>query len=55
VVCEFELESTATFQGELGDLQELLGNLLENAFKWSKQRVLLTVKPSTPRACRVPG
>ena len=32
------------FYGEVGDLQELLGNLLENAFKWGKQRVLLTVK-----------
>jgi len=44
VVCEFEVDSGAQFYGELGDLQELLGNLLENAFKWSAQRVLLTVK-----------
>ncbi len=34
----------ASFYGELGDLQELIGNLLENAFKWSAQRVLLTVR-----------
>lgn len=44
VVCEFEVDPGANFYGELGDLQELLGNLLENAFKWSSQRVLLTVK-----------
>ena len=44
VVCEFEIDPGASFYGELGDLQELLGNLLENAFKWSAQRVLLTVK-----------
>jgi two-component system sensor histidine kinase PhoQ len=44
VVCEFEVDPGANFYGELGDLQELLGNLLENAFKWSAQRVLLTVK-----------
>ncbi|MBN8803316.1 MAG: GHKL domain-containing protein, partial [Stenotrophomonas acidaminiphila] len=33
-----------------GDLQELLGNLLENAFKWARRRVLLTVRsiPSAP-------
>ncbi|PJK00040.1 two-component sensor histidine kinase [Lysobacteraceae bacterium NML75-0749] len=43
VLCEFELDETACFHGELGDLQELLGNLLENAFKWAKSRVLLTV------------
>src|SRR6185503_16798074 len=26
------------------DLQELLGNLLENGFKWARRRVLLTVR-----------
>jgi two-component system sensor histidine kinase PhoQ len=55
VVCEFELESSATFQGELGDLQELLGNLLENAFKWSKQRVLLTVNSEHAKGMSRPG
>ena len=48
VVCEFELDPAANFHGELGDLQELMGNLLENAFKWSKSRVLLTVKAEPP-------
>jgi two-component system sensor histidine kinase PhoQ len=43
VVCEFEIDPKARFYGEPGDLQELLGNLLENAFKWAKSRVLLTV------------
>ena len=42
--CEFDIDPLASFYGEVGDLQELLGNLLENAFKWGKQRVLLTVK-----------
>jgi two-component system, OmpR family, sensor histidine kinase PhoQ len=45
VYCEFELDPSARFHGELGDLMELLGNLLENAFKWAGQRVLLTVRP----------
>jgi len=44
VLCEFEIDSEARFYGEVGDLQELLGNLLENAFKWASSRVLLTVK-----------
>jgi len=43
-LCEFEIEDGAVFYGEQGDLLELMGNLLENAFKWTKHRVLLTVK-----------
>lgn len=43
VLCEFEVDEDARFYGETGDLQELLGNLLENAFKWADARVLLTV------------
>ncbi len=45
VLCEFEIAADARFHGEVGDLQELLGNLLENAFKWARSRVLLTVVP----------
>lgn len=47
VFCEFEIEPGVNFYGEPGDLQELLGNLLENAFKWAKRRVLLTAR-ATP-------
>jgi two-component system, OmpR family, sensor histidine kinase PhoQ len=45
VYCEFELDPEARFHGELGDMMELFGNLLENAFKWARKRVLLTVRP----------
>ena len=44
VLCEFDVDANARFFGEPGDLQELLGNLLENAFKWADSRVLLTVR-----------
>jgi len=54
VLCEFEIEPSARFHGEQGDLMELLGNLLENAFKWAKQRVLLRVdRPNGGRALRI--
>src|SRR3546814_4541290 len=44
VLCEFDVAEGSQFLGEPGDLQELLGNLLENAFKWARSRVLLTVR-----------
>ncbi|QSX79986.1 ATP-binding protein [Agrilutibacter solisilvae] len=55
VLCEFEIEPGAQFHGEPGDLQELLGNLLENAFKWARSRVLLTVAPGERTENRRPG
>ena len=55
VLCEFEIAAEARFHGETGDLQELLGNLLENAFKWARSRVLLTVAEGTPVPGRRPG
>ena len=55
VLCEFDLDEGMQFYGEPGDLQELLGNLLENAFKWAKSRVLLTVKPTACETGRRPG
>ena len=44
IVAGFEIDDAARFYGEIGDLQEVLGNLLENAFKWAKSNVLLTVE-----------
>ena len=55
VVCEFEIDGDARFYGELGDLQELIGNLLENAFKWSERRVLLTVRSENEKGMGRPG
>ncbi len=57
ILCEFDIDEKARFYGEEGDLLELLGNLLENAFKWARHRVLLGVRslpPTNPRVWR-PG
>ncbi len=55
VLCEFELDPDARFYGELGDVMEVLGNLLDNAFKWAKSRVVLTTRIlRTPKSNR-PG
>ena len=44
VLCEFEMDEGAAFYGEQGDLLELMGNLLENAFKWAGHHVLLVAR-----------
>ena len=54
-VCEFEIDPEARFHGEPGDLQELLGNRLETAFKWAQSRVLLTVHSGDQELQRRPG
>ncbi len=41
VQCSVDIESSTIFHGDPGDLMELLGNLLDNAFKWSTRRVQL--------------
>jgi signal transduction histidine kinase len=42
----------AKFQGERQDLEEMLGNLLDNACQWARSTVFLTVSP-TPAATRM--
>ena len=40
---DVEVDPRAVFRGERGDFDELVGNLLENAAKWCKSRVNVTV------------
>ncbi|MEZ6028148.1 MAG: ATP-binding protein [Hyphomonadaceae bacterium] len=43
IAIEVEVDPKAIFRGERGDFDELIGNLLENAAKWCKSRVNVTV------------
>ncbi|MBD8898912.1 ATP-binding protein [Rhodanobacter sp. DHG33] len=55
VLCEFDIEDGASFHGELNDLLELMGNLLENAFKWTRHHVLLVVQKQPQHGRPRPG
>ncbi|WP_296817784.1 sensor histidine kinase [Brevundimonas sp.] len=45
VVIDWRADETLAFRGERQDLQEILGNLLENACKWAKARVRVVATP----------
>ena len=36
------------FRGERQDLEEMVGNLVDNACKWAQSRVSVEVRPSAP-------
>jgi two-component system sensor histidine kinase PhoQ len=54
-LAEFEVDARSMFHGDKGDLMELMGNLLDNAFKWCRGRVLLTAEPLGLPKARRPG
>jgi signal transduction histidine kinase len=44
---EWDADDDLYFAGERQDLQEMAGNLIENACKWRKRRVRVTAEPGT--------
>jgi signal transduction histidine kinase len=48
VTIDWRCPETLFFQGERQDLLEMLGNVLENACKFSKRRVRADAQPTTP-------
>jgi two-component system sensor histidine kinase PhoQ len=46
VAAELDDPQTGQFAGDEGDLYELLGCLLDNAYKWCERRVWLSVQPT---------
>jgi two-component system sensor histidine kinase PhoQ len=54
IATEFTMEPGLNFYGEKRDLLELMGNLLDNAFKYGKTRVRVSGGANQPQATR-PG
>nr|WP_276610815.1 ATP-binding protein [Wenzhouxiangella sp. XN24] len=46
--CELDIPPTLHFRGDQGDLQEMLGNLLDNAWKYGRRRVRCLARASAP-------
>jgi signal transduction histidine kinase len=48
IAIEVHIESQARFRGERADLEEMLGNLVDNACKWASSRVKIEVVRERP-------
>lgn len=44
VECELAVPDDVVYPAEQGDLYEILGNLMDNAWKWCRSRIVVTVK-----------
>ena len=49
VTCELKLAPAAAFRGDPGDLTEILGNLMDNAYKYCRSRVRVTTASEPKR------
>jgi signal transduction histidine kinase len=50
VAIDVEAPADARFLGERQDLEEMVGNLVDNACKWARSRVTVEVLPERPKA-----
>ena len=55
VECRSNIEDGTLFYGEAGDLYEVMGNLLDNAYKWCTRRVVVSARPLHDSNTRRPG
>jgi two-component system sensor histidine kinase PhoQ len=55
VVCDVRVEAGCEFHGDESDLFEIVGNLLDNAYKWCRQRVEVTATADSAEAGRAGG
>jgi signal transduction histidine kinase len=50
---DWDADDELAFLGERQDLQEMVGNLMENACKWRKRRVRVVAEPAGPGRLRL--
>jgi two-component system sensor histidine kinase PhoQ len=48
---DVNVESSLMFKGDEGDLMEILGNLLDNAFKWCRQHIVISASHNGKKLC----
>lgn len=53
--CQIKSDPQVEYRAERGDLMEIFGNLLDNAFKWSQHEVRVNVRSIVQEGCREPG
>lgn len=54
-LCTLRVPDDAIFYGDQGDLTEILGNLLDNAYKYCNGQVFLSAQPEPANDARRPG
>jgi two-component system sensor histidine kinase PhoQ len=55
LTCTLDVADNAVFFGDREDLQEIAGNLLDNAFKWARSEIRLTVRSISSSTARREG
>ena len=55
IATQTDIDPELKFYGEKGDLMEVLGNVFDNAYKWAKSRIEISIKADEETDKRRPG